>query len=258
MLVFDADATRFLDDIYLGADFARRRRANFDALDPGPGERILDLGCGPGHLTQDLARAVGPGGRVVGLDPSAAMREAAEERCRGMAAVEIREGTAQALPFDGASFDKAVAVQVFEYLDDLAPPLAELHRVLRPGGQAVIGDMHFDTLAWHSADPGRMARMMRAWDRHLADRTVPAKLPALMRDAGFRAVRSIPLTFCDTALRPDGLARMMIILMATFARQSALLPEAEIAAWQAEQEDLARTGRFFMTLTHFVTVARRD
>src|SRR5690606_17607591 len=50
MLVFDADTTRFLDDIYLGADFARRRRANFDALDPRPGERILDLGCGPGHL----------------------------------------------------------------------------------------------------------------------------------------------------------------------------------------------------------------
>ena len=257
MLTFDAETTRILDGAYQGSDITRRRRATFDALAPRPGERILDLGCGPGLLTQELARAVGPGGAVIGLDPSADMRKTAEDRCRAEGHVRILDGTAEAIPLADGHVDRAVSVQVFEYLNDLDGPLAELHRVIRPGGRVVISDMHWDSLVWRSDDPARMDRMIAAWDEHLADRVVPETLPERLATAGFRDIRSIPVPFCDILPRPDGIARMMIILMTGYARENALLPEAEVDAWQAEQEALAEAGRFFFSLTHFVTVAER-
>ncbi|MCU9847672.1 methyltransferase domain-containing protein [Defluviimonas sp. WL0024] len=257
MIEFDAETTRILETAYEGADFARRRRASFDAVDPRPGEHILDLGCGPGFLTREFARAIGPGGRVTGVDPSPEMRTAAAERCAGLSGVEILEGSAAALPLEDASTDKAVSVQVFEYINDFDAPLAELHRVLRPGGRLVIADMHWDTLVWHSTDRDRMARMIAAWDAHLADRIVPEKLPAPLARAGFGGIRTIPHPMLDTVLKPDGLARVLMILMVAFARGNDLMPEADIAAWAAEQEALAAEGRFFMSLTHFVTVAEK-
>lgn len=257
MLEFDAKTTRILDAAYQGADISRRRRMSFDALDPQPGDRILDLGCGPGLLTLELARAVGSEGEVIGLDPSEAMRAAAAERCREAPAAHILDGNAQTLPFADESFDKAVSIQVFEYFDDLDGPIAELARVLRPGGRLVISDMHWDSWIWSSGDRGRMQRMMAAWDGHLADRIVPERLPGILAAAGFRQIRASPLTLCDTALKPDGLARMMMILMGAYARQNTLLPEEEIAGWLEEQQVRAAEGRFFMSITHFVTVAER-
>ncbi|SHE98594.1 hypothetical protein SAMN05444279_11362 [Ruegeria intermedia] len=66
-----------------------------------------------------------------------------------------------------------------------------------------------------------------------------------------------PVTFCDTALRPDGLA-LMIRLMQDFAIQSGNIPEAVATAWPDEQRALADAGRFFMSITHFVWVAHKN
>ncbi|MCE8525881.1 methyltransferase domain-containing protein [Ruegeria pomeroyi] len=257
MLQFDEDTARVLEDAYQGADVTRRRCASFDALSPSPGDRLLDLGCGNGLLTLDLSRAVGDTGHVLGLDPSPDMLDLARARCTDRGNVTFLEGHAEALPCDENSLDGAVSLQVFEYFHDMRPPLAELFRALKPGGRLVIGDMHFDTLTWHSDQPERMAEMCRIWDRHLACRDVPARLPALLAEVGFRTVSTTPLAFCDTQLRPDGLAATMIRLMTAYAIQTDAMPEPEARSWAQEQQELARAGRFFFSLTHFVCQARK-
>jgi ubiquinone/menaquinone biosynthesis C-methylase UbiE len=146
MLEFDAHTARLLDTGYQGADVIRRRRGSFDALGPRPGETIVDIGCGNGLLTAELARGVGADGWVFGVDPSSDMRQSAIERCKGFEWVEIIEGSAGNLPLAPETVDKAVSVQVFEYLDDLSGAVEDAHRVLRPGGKLVIGDIHFDSL----------------------------------------------------------------------------------------------------------------
>lgn len=257
MLQFDEDTARILEDAYQGADITRRRRASFDALAPSPGDRLLDLGCGTGMLTLDLSRAVGDTGHVLGLDPSPDMLDLARTRCADRHNVEIRKGRAEALPCADESLDGAVSLQVFEYFDDMRPPLGALFRALKPGGRLVIGDMHWETLTWHSDRPARMVEMCRIWDRHIACRDVPARLPALLAKAGFRAISTTPVAFCDTQLRPDGLAAMMIRLMTAYAVQTGALAEPEARAWAQEQQDLARAGRFFFSLTHFVCQAQK-
>ncbi|SFR35635.1 methyltransferase, FkbM family [Yoonia tamlensis] len=257
MLSFDAKTARLLDDVYAGSDCTRRRQESFDALKPAPGEVILDIGAGNGLLTGELARAVGPSGRVIAVEPSADMRASAQARCAGFDWVEIVDGTADSLPAPAETIDKAVAVQVFEYLQDIPRAVTEVHRVLRKDGRLVIGDIHFDSLVWHTDNPDRMARMQIAWDHHFTTRNVPAQLPAILRATGFCLDAVTPVTVCDYQLRPDGLARMMIILMRDFAIAGGHVPTAEATAWADEQTALAAQGRFFFAVTHFVTSARK-
>ena len=91
--------------------------------------RVLDLGCGDGQISRLLA---GMGARVVGVDPTWNQIRVAHER--GGGAAYARSGAA-ALPFADGSFDAVVACLVFEHIDDLDDAIAEVARVLRPGGQ---------------------------------------------------------------------------------------------------------------------------
>ncbi|WP_424979664.1 methyltransferase domain-containing protein [Leisingera sp. S232] len=258
MLQFDEDTARVLEDAYQGADISRRRRASFDALSPLPGDHILDLGCGNGLLTLELARAVGATGHVAGYDASPEMLAAARSRLEDRDNVTLTEGEASNLPYEAESFSKAVALQVLEYITSRRPVLHGLHRVLQPDGRLVIGDVHWDTLAWHSDNTARMQRFLGVWDNHMAERAVPARLPEELRSCGFTLETLCPLTICDTALRPDGLAAMMIRLIEAYARQSGVVDEDDAAAWAQEQQELAQEGRFFFALTHFIVTARRQ
>lgn len=105
-----------------------------------PGDRALDVCCGTGMLSLELARAVTPGGRVVGLDFSPAMLQVARRRLATSpcgAAVELVEGNAMSLPFDDDTFDCATIAFGLRNLPDIKGGLAEMQRVVRPGGRVV-------------------------------------------------------------------------------------------------------------------------
>ena len=257
MLNFDAETLKLLDVSYKGADITRRRAVNMAALAPAPGERLLDLGCGQGMMTEELARAVGPTGEVFGVDPSADMLTGARARCTEHANVSILEGGAGAIPLKDASLDGAVSLQVLEYVDDLDGACAELARVLRPGGRLAVGDMQHETLSWASDNPGRMRRMTQAWERHVAEPNAPARLPNLLARAGFQVVEMRPIPFAAHQLRPDSLPFMLMHLMRGYAIENDLMDKAEANAWLAEQEAMAAEGRFFFSITHFIAIAIR-
>ena len=257
MLQFDDQTARLLETIYQGQDVTRRRQESFDALCVASGETIVDIGSGNGMLAAELARAVGPNGEIIGIDPSAVMNRAAIERCAAFDWVRICEGEASALPVEDDHADGVVSVQVFEYLDDIPATLDEVRRVLKQGGRLVVGDIHLDSLVWFSDDPKRMRRMIEAWNHHFTEPAVPALLPPMLREAGFVVEDIRTRTVCDWFLKPDGLANMLIQLMSRHTIEHDLLPENEVMAWREEQYALAREKRFFFSLTHFVVCARK-
>jgi len=94
------------------------------------GMRALDVGCGPGALTARLVDRLGADA-VAAIDPSGSFVAATRERCPG---VDVREGAAESLPFADASFDVALAQLVVHFMADPVAGLAEMGRVVRPGG----------------------------------------------------------------------------------------------------------------------------
>lgn len=120
-------------------DGYRRQAAELTASLPD-GAAVLEIAPGPGYLAIEMAR---PGRlRVTGLDASETFVELATDAARKAGvAVEFRVGDAADLPFDTGSFDLAVCQAAFKNFSRPARALAEFHRVLRPGGTAIIQDM---------------------------------------------------------------------------------------------------------------------
>lgn len=116
-------------------------RAAVKLVAPRPGEVVLDVGAGMGPASVAAVRLVGPVGRVVAVDPSRAMRAVLRLRRlinRGAGALEVRDGTAEALPVESGSADALWAVNATHHFADLARFVAELSRVLRPGGRVLL------------------------------------------------------------------------------------------------------------------------
>ncbi len=114
------------------------------ALDPlANGMTVLDLGCGAGMDTIISARMVGPSGRVIGIDMTDEMVNQAQQACAesGLANVEIKTGMAHALDVDDESVDVVVSNGVINLCPNKEKVLAELHRVLKPGGRLQVADM---------------------------------------------------------------------------------------------------------------------
>jgi arsenite methyltransferase len=254
---FDDSVADQLEALYRKRDIVRRRALVHEALNAQPGERILDVGCGPGFYVAETLDRVGPGGSVVGVDTSAPMLAIARKRVAGRENVELREGAATALPVDDASFDAALSVQVFEYIPETAAALAELRRVVRPGGRILIWDVDWGTLSWHSADTERMDRAMRAWDAHLAHPKLPRALTAQLRAAGFEDVRFEGHVFADNAFDPEAWLAATLHLIEDYIVGSGLMGEDEAHAWAAEQRELGARGEFYAACVQCCFTARR-
>jgi ubiquinone/menaquinone biosynthesis C-methylase UbiE len=249
------DLAQKLDAVYRTRDVVRRRRLVRAAVAAAPGERILDIGCGPGYYVAELAEEVGPDGTVTGIDPSAAMLAVARRRSESLPGTSFGEGEATALPFDDASFDAAVSVQVMEYVPDVAAALVEVHRVLRPGGRAVLWDVDWTTVSWHSKDPERMRRVLEVWDQHLFDPALPRRLTPLLRAAGFEDVRMEGHTFASTELTVDAYGGSLIDIVEPFVAACGHAEEA--SAWAAEQRELGERGEFYFAVVQVCFTARR-
>lgn len=121
---------------------AAARSAGLELLDAGPGDRVLDVGCGPGTALVDLARAVGPNGTAVGLDLSPGMCREAHDALAdaGLEAGSVVAGDGAATPFRDETFDAVFASFVLELFDSPEIPsvLAEWRRLLEPSGRLVV------------------------------------------------------------------------------------------------------------------------
>ncbi|MGH2713737.1 MAG: methyltransferase domain-containing protein [Thermoleophilaceae bacterium] len=253
-LVFDEKVVEQLEVLYRSRDVLRRRKLVYDALGAVPGERIVDVGCGPGFYTRELLDQVDPDGAVAGVDSSPQMLAVAERRCEGRENVTFHEGDATALPVDSESFDRALCVQVLEYVEDAAATLAEMHRALRPGGRVVIWDVDWATVSWHTEDPERMARMLAAWDEHLAHPSLPRTLSGSLRAAGFEDVRMDAHAFATAELTMESYGGAALPVIERYVAGEGA---DEVEAWAGEQRELGERGEFYFACMQFCFSATR-
>jgi ubiquinone/menaquinone biosynthesis C-methylase UbiE len=188
------DPIDYLDKAAASAEGAAYKRDLLTALDLQPGHAVLDLGCGPGTDLARLARAVTESGSILGVDLDPAMVEEANRRLAAWPNVRVKVGDAHDLPLVDNSIDRARLDRVLHQVDDPARVLAELRRVLRPGGVAAIAQPDYDTI---TVDPGD-AGVTRAINDFVARRivrhaTIGRQVARLAEMSGLR-VRAVTTT----------------------------------------------------------------
>ena len=163
-----------------------------------PGLELLDVGCGPGTITVDLARLVAPG-RVVGIDRAPDVLAQARVHASGQhMSIEFRVDDVYALQCPNASFDVVHAHQVLQHLSDPVRALTEMRRVLRPGGLLAVRDSDYACFSWAPSDP-LLTRWLELY--HLVTRRNGAEpdagrfLKGWALNAGFREVQATSSTW---------------------------------------------------------------
>jgi SAM-dependent methyltransferase len=162
-----------------------------------PGLAVLDVGCGPGTITADLARLVAPG-RVTAVDiAEAALDEA--RRTAGIDNVEFAVADVHALDFPDGSFDVVHAHQVLQHVGDPVAALREMRRVCRPGGIVAARDSDYAAMTWYPEVPELDAWLALYRDvarRNGGEPDAGRRLHAWARRAGFSEVTASASVWC--------------------------------------------------------------
>lgn len=223
--------------------------------DLGPGQIVIDYGCGPGGLALELARRTGLSGHVHGVDLNAdfvRMARKALSDAGFTASATIHHATDDRIPLADATADRLVCKNVMEYVPDVTATLSEFRRVLKPGGIAHIIDSDWGMLVVEPLGPETLRELIGA--ASLAFRTPHAGriLYSQMKKVGFSDVSVTILAGVDTQ------GRMLPVLqnMASYAEAGGQLERKRLDAIMAEIGQSIADGTFMMALPLFLVTGR--
>ena len=244
---YDEAAAERLEAVYLGPDIVSQREDTLRRISIQTGERILDIGSGPGFLAAQLSDQTGPNGEVIGVDISEQMVERARLRIKHDW-LSYRCADAIALPFEDDYFDVVVSTQVAEYVPDVDKFCSEVFRVLKPGGRALVLATDWEGVCWHSEYPDRMDKVLKAFAPYCADSKLPRTLGARLRNAGL-VVNEVSYFSIVNLDRYDGCyGEMVVPFIVGYVKGQKTIPDDELQAWAEEQTILnARGDHFFST-----------
>jgi SAM-dependent methyltransferase len=226
----------------------------------GAGQHVLDLGCGNGNGLGALLAAVGPAGSVVALDRDAASLARAAGREGPLTAVEA-DITAP-LPLDSESFDAVICQNVVECVADRAGLLREIHRVLRPGGRALVGHHDFDGVLLASDDKALTRQLVHGYADHaqswqdMAEGQMGRLLPGLFASGPFAETRTETLLFVDRALADGTYAHQHLGDIVRLSPQYSV-PAETAQRWLADLRMRSDAGAFYYALPWTYVLARR-
>ncbi len=244
-----ANQIAYLDQA-AASDAGQYKQPLLAALDLQPGHSVMDVGCGPGTDLAALAIAVSRDGVVVGVDHDPEMVEQARRRTSTLPHVDVLVCEAHALPLEDASFDRARADRVLQHVTNPPQALAELRRVLRPGGLVTLAEPDWDTLTIDAAD----TTTSRAYTRYITtdvvrNATIGRQLGRLLSDAGFivESVDATAVLFRDYQ-SAEAILRMPAV--AQRAWQAGAIDEQAARAWLTELVE----GPFLAAFMFFTAV----
>ena len=242
-----------LDGMAVDPQIQRVRARAVDALRPGPGQRLLDVGCGAGEVARGLAAFVAPTGQVTAIDIAEAVVEVARSRNDG-SHVTYEVGDVQKLDFEDRSFDGVRTERVLQHVADPDAAVAELARVTRPGGRVCLIDTEWDSLQFDGL-PGELVGAMRQallggvmlhhtdMGRTLRRRLVQAGLAEV-------TCEPVPLWWTD----PADAAVVLPMVSKKLPKKAGIIPAELQKGWFAAVDAAAERNEFLAHLTIWVAV----
>lgn len=247
--------TRYLE---LAARVGRRdKERTWELMRIVAGQSVLDVGCGAGLDTVELAALVGSSGRVTGVDHDPAMVAAADARvlAAGVSGwVHHSVADATSLPFADASFDACRGERLFQHLPQPELALAEMVRVTRPGGWVVVMDTDYSTLTIDSHETEIERRLARYTGERLHSGYAARHLYGMFRRAGLAevSVEVSPQSFLSYPLVRLG----WLDEVERQALAAGIISDGELTRWHDDLTSAEEAGAFFASLNHVLVSGR--
>ena len=239
--------------------FRKVMREYLDAIEIDAAGTVLEVGCGTGVAARTIVRRASFAGRVMGIDLSpylveAATRLANDEGLGGL--VEFRSGDTRALDIPDATFDAVVAHTLVSHVQETLTVVEEAARVVKPGGWISIFDGDYASMTFALEDPAQS----RKYDEALIDAVVTSprvmrQMPRLLRQAGLQLVRTFPYVMAEAGEGDFWLSA--IDAYQRLAPQSGAMTEAEAANWADTLREASDNGVFFGASNYYTYIARK-
>jgi len=227
------------------------KQKSYDRLNLQADSAVLDVGCGLGAEAIAIAGRLGPKGRVVGLDVSATLIEAARQAVPANPKIEFVVGDAHRLSFPDATFDACRVDRALQHMRAPLMVLQEMTRVLKPGGMLLAYDNDWDTFIVDAADAMLTRRILDVWTNSFAHGRVGRQLYAHFRACGFSRIAVSPETLTVGDLEA---ADRVYDLRETLHKAvvAGAVSDAEARAWLADLTERQKKGLFFCSSTAFM------
>jgi arsenite methyltransferase len=255
-LNFTNEVARQLEKHYRAKDIVAQRLETIRHLNLTGGERVLDIGCGPGFLCESMSEIVGRDGAVVGIDISADLVALCNRR-QHPTWLSYEVGDATKLNQPDASFDVVVCTQVAEYVADVDSLLSEAFRVLKPNGRTLFMATDWDAVAWFSDDPIRMAAVLKSWEAHCAHPRLPRSMAYRLKKAGFRLDDAVVFSFLNLQYDDDSYSKGHAEFVRNFVGARKDVSAADLIEWHNEFERLNDAGRYFFSSNRYIFKASK-
>lgn len=254
ILDYNEEASKRLLAVYTTPDVEAQRLDFLNAVALESGEKVLDVGSGPGFLAKLLLEKVKPNGSIYGIDVSDFLLNVARSNINEKERLEFSYGDATELPFSDEYFDTVVCTQVLEYVNEVDKALMEFHRVVRKGGKIALLDTDWDSIVWHSSNQERMSRILKVWEVHATDPFLPRTLADRMEKVGFnvKSIQIIPIL--NSEYDPNTYSNRMIDLMVPFILEQGEVNQEEVDDWATE---LRNQESYFFSLNRYLFLGEK-
>ena len=231
-----------------------RRQAVLNSLNIQKGQKILDIGCGGGHLLKEIALSVGPTGISFGLDPSEAQINSAKDRCIQLKNVEFLCQGAEKIDLPTNFFNSITSTQTLEYIQNVDSVLIETKRLLEPGGKFVNVSVLWDHFRFHGPESDLNNLIHEAFRAHCFHQMLPMEMKCKLQKLGFYNVRNQALAFLITERNSNSPATFSEETVANFALKEGI-SKKKVLDWRNQLALAEEQGNFGFTSFPVLTEA---
>ena len=245
-----------LEKSYQLPEIVRQRQHTLNKLSVKRGEKILDVGCGVGFLSYEIALQTGDSGRVSGIDQNSEMIRHANKRCENLRNTEFSEAIANDLPFPEESFDAACCTQVLLYVNDVAQVISEIKRVLKPAGRIIIVETDWRGVVMNSDYDSITRKIFSAWDAAVPSPNLPVRLAPLLVENGFCNIDVEPIPILNTEYTPSQFSHGMMNWITRNALKKGVITKEQSQKWLDDLDEKGKSGNYFFCVNRFLFSAQ--
>ena len=251
---FDNETSIIQQKIANGYAGVSRRQAIMNSLDLEIGQNVIDIGCGGGHLVQEISLGVGKTGKSIGIDPSKDQLEAANNRCKSLNNIELICCTADKINIENNFCDRVTSTQTLEYIKDIDSSLNELKRISKTNSKFINVSILWDYFRFYGPEKKLNDIIHEAFRAHCFHQMLPLDLVGKLSNLGYQNIQSENLSYLITNRDENSPAIFYEKMLAKFAETQGI-EEDKIKDWQNQINNSEKSKNFGFTSFPVLTTA---